>query len=235
MSDQFIETNIIIGYTVNWDRLATDVQQYVDTSAGRANLHTSSLVLDEAEDVINERRALAKQAARQIFADFTAPDHHPPVDQIVDFVRDELSQKRDAVVDHVIQHIKDNEFYYAGLTQTDSPSALSSTSSDIDSDFDNAIETVRLIRRQKCPELNCTIFADGLGDYSIYSVFDPVNQILDSSPNDRDILMDSFHLAQDNGIEQLYFITNDGDLLDNESQLESILGPIDIETPHSIS
>lgn len=232
MSEEFIETNIVIGYTVDWDRMAADVQQYLDT--GRANLHTSSLVLDEAEKVINERRTLAKQAARKIFTDFDAPNHHPPVDQIVDFVRSEFSQKRDAVVDHVIQHIKDNKYYYTGLTQTDSASALTSTSSDIDSDFDDAIKIVRLVRNQKCPELNCTVFTDGLEDYSIYSVFNPVNQILSGSPNDRDILMDSFHLAQENGINQLYFVTMDSDLLDNESQLESILTPIDIESPDSI-
>jgi hypothetical protein len=235
MPEDFIETNIIIGYTVDWDRQSSVVQQYVEVRAGGVDLHTSSRVIAEAEDVISDRRRLAKQAARRIFQDFSASGRHPPVDQVVDFVRGELSHKRDVAVDHVIQHIKDNEYYYTGLTQTDSTNALQRTASDIDSDFDGAVAVVRSIRNHTCSELACTIFTDGLNDYSCYSVFSNVNQILSNSPNDRDILMDSYHLTQENGIGDLYFVTMDGDLLDNEGQLESLLNTIDIESPELIS
>ena len=234
MPKDFIETNIIIGYTVDWDRQSSVVQQYVETRADGVDIHTCSRVLGEAEDVINDRKRLAKQAARRVFQDCNAPGRNTPVNQVINFVRRELSHKRDAEVDHVIQHIKDNEYYYAGLTQTNSTSALQRTIADIDSDFNGAVAVVRSIRNHNCSELDCAIFTEGLQDYSSYGVFNRVNQILSNSPNDRDILMDSYHLTQENGIGCLHFITMDGDLLNNETQLESLLNTIDIESPGSI-
>jgi hypothetical protein len=235
MPEDFAETNIIIGYTVDWDRQSSIVQQYVESRASQTHLHTCSRVLDEAEDVINERRRVAKQAARIVFQDFEVSDYHPPVDQIVDFVRRELSHKRDAVVDHVIQHIQDHEYYYSGLSQTDSTNALTGTIADIDSDFDDATAVVQSLRNRNCPELDCEIFTAGLEDYSTCGLFDDVNQILSDSPNDRDILLDTHHLTQENGIDDMYFITMDADLLDNEPQLESLLSTIDIESPSSVT
>ena len=235
MSDDFVETNIIIGYTVDWDRQSAVVQRYVDTRAKSAKLHTCSRVLDEAEDVINARRRLAKQAARLVFQEFDTQSRHPPVSQVVNFVRDRLRHKRAAAVDHVIQHIEDHEYYYTGLARTDSSNALTNTVSDIDSDFGDAIAVVRAIRKESCFELDCTVFVDGLNDYSQYGVFSEVDRILSGSPNDRDILMDSYHLTREDGIECLHFITMDGDLLENESRLETLLDPIDIESPDSIS
>ena len=235
MSDDFVETNIVIGYTVDWDRQSSIVQRYVDTRTSSVKLHTCSRVLDEAEDVINDRRRLAKQAARLVFQEFDTQSRHPPVSKVVDVVRDRLSHKRVAAVDHVIQHIEDHEYYYTGLARTDSANALSSTLSDIDSDFSDAIAVVRAIRKGSCSELDCTIFVDGLNDYSRYDVFSDVDRILSGSPNDRDILMDSYHLAREDGIEYLYFVTMDGDLLENESRLEALLDPIDVESPDSLS
>ena len=235
MLSDFMETNIIIGYTVDWDRQSAVVQRYVDTRTRSVKLHTCSRVLDEAENVINDRRRLAKQAARLVFQEFDTQSRHPPVNRVVGFVRDRLSHKRNAAVDHVIQHIEDHEYYYTGLARTDSSNALTNTLSDIDSDFDDAITIVRAIRKESCSELDCTVFVDGLNDYSHYGVFSDVDRILSGSPNDRDILMDSYHLTRENGIEHLHFITMDGDLLENESQLEALLDPIDIESPDSLS
>lgn len=93
MPDHFVETNIIIGYPVDWDRQAPVVRPYLDSLSG-INLHTSRRVLEEAEDVINDRRRLAKQAARRIFQDLDAGRHRPGTQQIVDFVWGELSHCR---------------------------------------------------------------------------------------------------------------------------------------------
>lgn len=93
MPDHFVETNIIIGYPVDWDRQAPVVRPYLDSLSG-INLHKSRRVLEEAEDVINDRRRLAKQAARRIFQDLDAGRHRPGTQQIVDFVWGELSHCR---------------------------------------------------------------------------------------------------------------------------------------------
>lgn len=233
MPDHFVETNIIIGYTVDWDRQAQVVRTYLDSLSG-IDLHTSPRVLTEAEDVVNDRRRLAKQAARRIFQDFEAGRHRPETQQIVDFIWRELRHNRESVVDHVIQHIRDNENYYIGLTQVDNRRVLEATTDDIDDDFDAAINIITDIRDHSYDGFDCSIFVDIKQDYSTLSVFSTINGILSDEPNDRDILLDSYHLTQKENIQLLYFITTDGDFLNNESRLESCLGTVDIEHPNSV-
>lgn len=233
MSDHFIETNLVIGYTVDWDRQAPVARGYIDSIAA-IDLHTSPRVLTEAEDVVNERRRLTKQAARRIFQDFETGRMAPSVDQIVDFTYRELSHCRNSVVDHVIQYIKDHSGYFIGLTESNSRKALEATTDDIDTDFNSPIQLITSIRNHNCDGLNCTVFFGIEDDYSHYTVFGGVDAILSDSPNDRDILMDAYHLTQDNGLDSLYFVTMDGDFLDNEPELESRLGIVDIEHPRSV-
>lgn len=234
MADHFVETNIVIGYTVDWDRQSPVVREYLDSRTSSTNIHTSPRVLEEAEDVINDRRRAAKQAARLVFEKFEAGNRHPPVDQIVDFVRSELSHERGTVVDHVIQHVKDNEYYYSGLTQTSADSALASTVSDIDADFDQPVTVVEGLRNGSLSELDCRVFTGILTDYrSTYPCFSSVDGILTGSPVDRDILLDAYHLTQEDGLQLLCFVTLDRHFLDNESDLESELKTIDIESPET--
>lgn len=233
MPDHFVETNIIIGYTVKWDRQAAVVQRYLDSTSG-VGLRTSPRVLSEAEDVINKRRRLAKQAAKRIFQNFDSGRYLPSVDDIVDFVYGELSDYRDSVVDHVIQHIKDNESYYIGLTQDDNRRVLQATTEDIDDDFDSPINVISDIKSGKYDGFNCSIFTETKSDYSNYVVSAMVDNVLSEKPTDRDILLDAYHLTQKENIQTLYFVTIDRDFLDNESRLESRLGTIDIEHPDSV-
>jgi hypothetical protein len=233
MPDHFIETNIIIGYTVDWDQQAPVVKQYLD-SIHSIDLYTSPRVLTEAEDVVNDRRRLTKQAAQLIFQDFDAGRHQPPIQQIVDFVWRELSHYRDSVVSHVVQHIRDNEHYYIGLTQVDTRTVLERTTDDIDDDFDAVIEIITRIRNHNCNGLDCSVFANIKQDYSSLSVFGTVDGILSNKSNDRDILLDSYHLTQEESLNPLYFVTMDSDFLDNESQLESCLSTVDIEHPTTV-
>lgn len=234
MADHFVETNIVIGYTVDWDRQSPVVREYLDSRTSATNIHTSPRVLEEAEGVVNDRRRAAKQAARLVFEKFEAGDHHPPVDQVVDFVRSELSHERDAVVDHVIQHVKDHEYYYSGLTQTSADSARSSTISDIDADFDEPVAIVEALRNGSLSEFDCRVFTDILTDYSsTYTCFSSIDDILTDSPKDRDILFDAYHLTQEDGLQLLCFVTMDRHFLDNESLLESELETMDVESPET--
>lgn len=233
MPDHFVETNIIIGYTVEWDRQAAVVQQYLDSTVG-VGFRTSPRVLSEAEDVVNKRRRLAKQAAKRIFENFDPGTTRPSVDVIVDFVYGELRDFRHPVVDHVIQHIKDNESYYIGLTQADTRRVLEATTDDIDDDFESPITVIAAIRSGECDGFDCSIFTEVKSDYRNYVMFDMVDNVLSGKPTDRDILLDAYHLTQKENIQTVYFVTMDGDFLDNESRLEARLGTIDIEHPDSI-
>lgn len=232
MPDHFIETNIVIGYTVEWDRHWTEIQQYFEGTSN-IDFHTSPRVLTEAEDVVNERRRLAKQAAQRIYSDFDSRGGRPSADQIVDFVYRELSHCSDSAVDHVIQHIKDNSDYYIGLTQVDTRTVLESTTDDIDEDFDEPIGIIDDLRASDCADLDCSIFTNIQNDYSNYAVFVGVDS-LSCGPTDKNILMDAFHLTQTDGPDSLYFVTMDGHFLDNESYLEQRLGSVDIEHPSDL-
>lgn len=233
MSNHFVETNIIIGYTVDWDRQAPVVRQYIASTSG-VDLHTSLRVLSEAEGVVNDRRRLAKQAAKRIFENFDAGSRRPSVDDIVDFVYGELSHYGASIVDHVIQHIRDNEDYYIGLTQVNNRRVLELTTDDIDGDFDSPIGLISAIRAHNCDDFDCSVFFDIEDDYSDYAVFATVDNVLSDKPTDRDILMDAYHLTQEGDVQSLYFVTTDGDFLDSESRLESRLGTVDIEHPRSV-
>jgi hypothetical protein len=233
MSDHFIETNIVVAHTVDWDSLRPIVAQYIEEHEGEVDTHTSVRVLDEAEDVVNDRRRVAKQAARLIFQNFQTGSRDPPVDQIVGFVRSELNHVRDSVVNHVIQHIRDHEYYYSGLTQTDSGNALASTNGDIDDDFDEPIKEINAIRRADA-DLQCAVFSNILSDYSTYAEYSDVNGVLSDSPNDRDILFDSYHLTQETDVSNIHMVTMDGDLLDNKSALESYLSTVTISDPRDL-
>ena len=229
----FIETNIIIGYTVDWDRHQASVQEYIESRSDQVDMYTCARVLKEAEDVVSARRRVAKQAAKLVFQNFDGSVEPFEIDDVVGFVRKELGNNRDPVVDHVIQHIKDNRREYTGLTKVESETELQRVVRKIDTDFNGAIAVVDSIRKRNCSELDCTIFPTSFPDLSGYGVFDNVDAIL--SGLDRDILMDSYHLTQENEIETIYFVTMDGDLIGNESSLECLLDSIDIESPDSLS
>lgn len=231
MPNHFIETNLIIGYTVDWDRQAPVVDTYLDSITG-TDLYTSRRVLTEAEDVVNKRRRLAKQAARRIFQDFDTSHSQPKINDIIKFITRELNHCSDSAVDHVIQHINDNNYYYTGLTQVDNRKVLERTNGDIDEDFEGALKIIRELRDSESNGLDIFVFNNIKNNYKENESFSTINQLL--SGNDRDILFDSNRLAQEKDINLLYFVTIDSDFLDNKSDIESCLGKINIEHPKSV-
>lgn len=237
MPNDFIETNIVIGYTVDWDRQSSVVGQYLENRPTNTTLHTSPRVLDEAERVITDRRRIAKQAARRLFQDFESDggdlgDGRPNIEDVVDFVYSDLDSQRESVRDHVIQHIRDNQFYYTGVTQVDSERGLQLTLEDIDADFAAPLDVIEALRTVQYQDLQVEIFDDIRPDYeNILPVYDAVNAHLEDSPLDRDILLDSFRLSEAEGMDGLFFVTLDSDILDYERELEEILTTVDIQHP----
>jgi hypothetical protein len=131
--DHFVETNLVIGYTVDWDRHMEVVENYI-SSSGADPIYTSDRVLNEAEKVITDRRRLAVQAANQVYREF---EGSPPisVDDVVGFVWKVLSNQQNSAVDHVIQYIEQNQSLYKGLIEANSSNFLKLTIEDIQSDF----------------------------------------------------------------------------------------------------
>lgn len=81
ISDHFIDINIVLGATINWDSQSKPVTIYVDELDQSTTVHTSDKVFNEALHVVYKQRQLAKRAARIVFESF----------------KDEFSQSNDRI------------------------------------------------------------------------------------------------------------------------------------------
>lgn len=233
--DHFLDTNIIIGYTVNWDRQFPSIQNYVSAIRGNTSIYSSERVLSESEKTVSKRRRLTKQAAKSIFDDFSG--RRPIADQdIIDFVYRELNQYSENAVDHVLQFIQEEMSIFKGLVDTDSENALRLTIEDIDSEFSTPLNLIDDIRREVHQGLEVAIQNWGDPDYdSIYSEYGSMRSLLPDSPMDRDILFDAYHLCEQDNISPLSFITMDrSDILSNRQTIHSLLSGIVIHHPGEV-
>lgn len=231
---QFVETNVIIGETVDWDRQSSTIAAYHDRLAGQVDRWTSVRVLAEATDVVRARRRASRQAARLVFEEFEPAEREfassrPPVDQLAGFLRGTLGG-RDAVVDHVIQYVRSRPALFVGLTQTDSERALQRTIEDVGEDFDAAIDVIESIRTGGT---DITVFTDVPRSYESHDDYDAVAAVLGESPVDRAILFDADRLARESE-ETVTLVTMDGDLLDPTDRLSEILGTVVIAHPDGL-
>lgn len=229
--DHFIDTNLVIGYTVAWDNHRPKVKKYVNFCKD-ISVYATERVLTEAERVINERRRLASQAANRIFHDFSGT---PPInlDHVVNFTRRELGGNPSNAVDHVIQYIKSEPTLYKSLIGTDNPNALNLTVDDINSDFNQAVDVIDQLRLATDPDFDLELFTGHLQDHSSeYSCFSRLDSIFGSSTVDRDILLDAHHFTQTTGPSPLQFVTMDFHHIHaNSGDIESLLGGIQIKKP----
>lgn len=233
--NHFIETNIIIVYTVDWDRQFPAIQSYVEGISQKISVHSSERVLTEAETVVSERRRLTKQAARRVFEDFSG--QRPIADQdMINFIRRELNQHADNAVDHVLQFVKEEMSLFKSLAATDIQKALTRTIQDIDSEFDRPITLIDDIRREVHQDLKVAIRNWREPDYeTIYSEYGSMKSLLPNSPLDRDILFDAHHLCTQENMSPLGFITMDrSDILGNKQAIESLLQDLVIQHPGDV-
>ena len=227
----FIDTNLVIGYTVKWDRHHKTIEKYT-TACKHTSVYATERVLAEAEKVVNTRRRLASQAARRVFQDFSGNSPIATSD-IVNFTRKELSSQPDSAVDHVIQYIKNEQTLYKSLVGTSSQNALRLTVNDIKSDFGAAIGVIEDLRLATDPDFDLDLFTGHLQDYSgVYSFCNRLKNILSGSTVDRDILLDAHHLTQTTGPSSLHFVTMDFHHIHaNSSDIEALLSKVTIKKP----
>lgn len=236
MVSHFIETNILIGYTVNWDNQSSKVNGYLNAVDTAVDLSTSIRAVDEAKKVITERRQPTVQAARLVFEEFEAHTDRPSKSDIIGFLRPKLDHLRDAVRSHVFDYIEHEISMFRGLATEDSHRVLRLTIGDISEDFNNAVDLLDDIKKGRVPTFDCQIFDDCPDSYDgVYPVFSTVNSILNNSPNDRDLILDAFHLKMEDKIPSpVYFVTTDyGDILSNGQRLSDSLPGIDFRDPSS--
>ncbi|MDH5020385.1 hypothetical protein [Halobacterium rubrum] len=233
--DHFIDTNILIGYTVEWDNQRDPVSEYTSANPyAEAAIHTSEAVLDEAEDVVNKQRRLAKQAARKVFEDCDTDGGVNAEQDIIDFIRSEFDDDSIRGVLRLVSHIPN---LYIGLSQSDNTRALSANVGDIDECFEDPTDFVRALRDESQRPIDLNVFRDRPSSYS--QQYEPEYRDLDNlieNKADRDILLDSYRLADTDGIEEIAFIsTDEGDILSNDTGIESSLTVVSVFHPQALT
>lgn len=233
-SSHFVDTNILIGYSVAWDSQSHPVEQY--TSSGsfhEADHWASEAVLDEAEDVVNKQRRLSRQAAKVVFEQGNV-DPGPDAEQdLINLVRSEFD---DDSISGVLSLMEDNPHLFIGLTQSDSQRALIATINDLKNLFDKPSKFVNQLREGEEDFFSLNLFSSRPNSYAdIYdSTFDDLDDLVENKA-DRDILLDSYHLLHSNGMSGLVFVTTDhGDILSVNDEIEICLDGVLIRSPVEI-
>lgn len=232
----FIETNILIGYTVDWDGQSSGVNGYLTAVDATRNLSTSLRAVDEAKKVVTDRRRPTVQAARLIFEEFEAKTDQPSKSDIIGFLRPKLDHLRDSVRSHVFDYIEHRIEMFRGLATEESSRVLRLTIGDISDDFNDAVDVLDDIKKERLSSFKCQVHTHLPDSYDgVYPVFSTINDILEDSPNDRDLILDAFHLKMQEEISSpAYFVTTDyGDILRNGDRLSDSLPGIEFRSPSS--
>lgn len=236
MVSHFIETNILIGYTVDWDNQSSGVNGYINAIDPDIDLSSSIRAVNEAKKVVSDRRQPIVQAARLVFQKFEAHSERPSQSDIIGFLRPKLDHLRNSVRNHMFRYIEYNIDMFRGLATEENERVLRLTIGDIADDFSGAIDVLDDIQNGRVPSFKCNIYNICPDSYKgVYPVFSTVKGILSDSPNDRDLILDAFHLKMEGEIASpVYFVTTDyGDILSNEEQLSDTLPGVEFRNPSS--
>lgn len=233
-SQHFVDTNILIGYSVAWDNQSHPVEQYTSSGSFHESVHwASEAVLDEAEDVVNKQRRLARQAAKIVFEQGNTGAGPNAEQDLINLVRSEFN---DDSISGVLNLIEDRPHLFIGLTQTDSRHALIATINDLKDLFDKPSKFVDQLREGEEDFFSLNIFRSRPDSYAdIYdSTFDDLDDLIENKA-DRDILFDSYHLLRSNGMSGLVFVTADHtDILSVNDEIEVCLDGVLIRSPVEI-
>lgn len=239
-SDHFADTNVIIGYTVNWDRLENVVTTYLGCLDEGCTVHFSTRAIKEAIGVVRRQRRLAKRAARCVFEDFDPSGSHNEVEHIKSFVLSELGSGAGnppvSGLGGLLEFIGTNDGLFVGLTQVNHRFVFEANASDIDAEFEETILLLEGLLSGAVDEDWISIYVCGEGDYSsLYTQFKAIDALLKDEPTDRDLLFDAFHFLQTNGLPGIVFVTDDcDDFISNRDEIEKELEGICIHTPNEV-
>lgn len=223
----FLDTNVVLGYTIQWDAYTTEVERYIDDRGNEQELVTSTRVFEEALSVVEKQRKRAREVADEIFEGFD-PSHFDTVEDVKGFVRREYRSEWDKL-GPILEYIEYHDGGYLGLTETDAEMALRRLYDEIEEDFRAPLVAVRRLRNESEPDVDLRHFDQGLGDYeTVYRrEFDSLDSFLDDK--DRDILLDCYYMVMETRTEEVVFVTFDkNDIVDNSQQIEEHLTSIQI-------
>lgn len=244
MSDEFIETNILIGATVDWDGQSKSVTAYLSSQRTAPHVFVSARSVEEAKKVVRDRKQWTIRAGRIVFEEFNQRGSYVDIGDICDFVYKKLSDMdvRNRVKDHVLRYIRHNEVNFEGLVKLSKQSGFERVVEEIRTDFDNILDILNDIKYERSQYM-FEIFADMPDSYSDFyksksiDIHANVARVLGFDGNDCKLILDAHHLSESGKANlPLLFITTDReDILSKDSQLESVVSNIEFVHPDSVT
>jgi predicted nucleic acid-binding protein len=220
----FIDTNIVIGFTIEWDHFNEPSQSHLTDSSVR--VHTSDYVLDEARNKIEGCRRDLRQAVDLINSEFEPGNDWELINDIRKFLTRELNNPSSPVIDYITHH----ENLFHALAQDPTQTTYNELLDKIQDDFRLPI---LLLRRFQKDDSSVVVIESQSGNYpQLYpSKYSELKKEM-SNPHDREILFDAFHLLQSRSYNILLFATFDSsDFIEDKDQLEETLTGIQIIDP----
>lgn len=243
MSDEFIETNILIGATVDWDGQAQPVTAYLSSRRTAPDVFVSARSIEEAKKVVRDRKQWAIRAGRYVFDEFDSKGQYVDIEDICRFVYKKLSTAdvRDRVKDHVLRYIRHNEVNFEGLVKVTKQSGFERVVKEVRADFDDVLDILNEIKHKRS-QYEFKIYADMPDSYmDFYESRTPdihanVVNILGSDGEDCKLILDAYHLSEgERATLPLQFVTTDtADILSKSNDLETVVGNLEFVHPDSL-
>ncbi|MFW5928609.1 MAG: hypothetical protein ACOCSL_05330 [Thermoplasmatota archaeon] len=221
-NNHFLDTNVIIGYSVKWDTHSNTCKSYfTEIKNNRCNLHTSITVENEARKVIEECRRLVLQAIDILSSSFSPRDMTQINNDLFNFLTRQFSdEERFSAMKSYIEYksMKIRNLLLNGRS-------LDELIPEVREDFKNPIQFLNVIKNdQKCSPINLSYKT--LNNYSTeypqkYNTLDTMME----NKKDRDIAFDAYHLMCDEEFDEIVLSSFDSDFVDDDFKpnIEGIL------------
>lgn len=222
----FWDTNLLLGYTVDWDDFGQPVGTYRQERGSNREMAASTRAFEEAKSVVEKQRRRARQAADRVFEQFDS-GRHDTVADVKQFVYGEFADDW-GKVGPVLEYIDHHGDAFVGLAQTDAQRALRSTFEEIDEDFGGPQDAIQRLKREN-GSLALRHFGEVLDSYE--ATYSRKHQRLDGllDETDRDLLLDTHHAVVVTARQRVAFVTFDqNDIVDNRQTIEACLRGVSV-------
>lgn len=237
--EHFCDTNIVMGYTVQWSTLNNPVATYFDCLEDRCVVYFSERAIKKARRVIRQHRQLAKQAARLVFEKFSLTGDHSQLKHIEGFLRSELGDgvrgPSDSAFSALMVFIEENEHLFEGFAKHNNQTVFEEDLLGIAGAFDEAIEFLTSLLDEDAQEDHVAVFNRCEDEYTFYPEFEHVKPLFPHEETDLHLIFDAFHFLSEDGCALVAFVTNDHkDFIDNRDAIEAELSGVRIHTPAEV-
>lgn len=217
----FLDTNVIIGYTVEWDDHNHFSRRYFTrTCENDCELHTSTRVEDEARSVVEDCRRLILQAFELMSSEFKPGAVQNLRGDMISFVKKNFSERErySSLKKYVEYRFSDIRALIFGGYSMDEVCV------EVTEDFRPPLEFISNMKNEENSTVN--FFSDVPSEYlSVYpSKYSKLDTIMDNK-SDRDIALDAFHLKNEGGYDEIVLSSFDSDFVDGrfKPKIEGVL------------